>query len=319
MFGRLVDVAVVKNTGEALVLVNHKFHPNTFICSGTFNRYESTTETDSCTLSIYNLSAATRGALALGGYSTIIIRYGYSDNTDNLLQDLFVGVVQRITFKRRDAATTETKIWILDTGDFRTYSFFSGSYANGVNYYQIAYDLSHGEYSPESVILSEKLKQFAVNGNKTFFGSADSALQEIAAENGFIYKRSNSALSILTPEEICEQTDVIPLTMYNETTGRIESTSGLIGYPELTDDGLYFECLINTRLRVHSLVRIDNSVVSISQEGAVPNAEYGAILDPDGLYIIVNISGNFSNDNQSNKMRCKTYARSVFLEKYSVS
>lgn len=316
MFGRQIDVVFVKNDGTALVLVDHNNHPNTYICEGTFTYYESPTVTDSCTLSIYNLSSATRGLIALGGYGTVIIRYGYKD--ENTLGEIFVGNIQRIIHTNQDAVTNTTKFYLLDTGDFKNYAFFSGSYADGVNYYQIAQDIAKSD-SSVSLQLSEKLKQFAVSGGQTYFGSADSALQQMAEDTGFVYTRSRNILSITTPEEIVNQSDVFVFSQYNIQSGKIESNSGMIGFPELTDDGLYINCLVNSKIQIHSLIKIDNSIVSIEQEGAVPSTQYGATLDPDGLYVVVNITGNFSNNGSQNRMRIKTYSRTVFLNMTAVT
>lgn len=318
MFKRQIDVVLVKSNGEGLVLVDHTKHPNTYICEGSFNRYCST-ECDKLELSIFNLPAATRGEIALGKYSWLVVRHGYADEGD-VLGDLFVGNIQRLVYKKRDEVTNEVKLWVYDTGQFKATNFFSNTYANGVNYYQMALEIGNqGKESGDiqAIQLSEKLKEYAVYSSKTLFGSGDDCLQEIAEDTGLIYKKSNNSLLILTPQEIVEQTDAIIFAVFDENTAKVESRSGLINIPQLTDTGLEIDCLVNSRINIYKLLKIDNSIVSIEQDGAIPNVQYGAMLDPDGIYVITSISGKFSNDGSPNSMHITAVSRSVFVNMYS--
>jgi len=320
MFGRQSDVIFIKENGEALVVVDHTKHPNTFIYTANFNRY-SGTECDKLTVSIFNLPAAIRGQIALGKYSTLIIRHGYKDEGDTL-GDLFIGNIQRMIYKKYDEVTGELKLWVYDTGNFNSSSFFSGSYSRGVNYYAIAEEIgkqAKEEGTVDSIQLSERLKEYAVYNSKSFYGSSDDALQEIANDTGMVYKKTSNSLLILTPEEITQQTTAIEFSVYNEQSGKIESTSGLIGIPQLTDTGLEIDCLINSRLQIYHLLKIHNSIISVEQEGAISNAEYGAILDPDGVYVITAINGNVSNDSAQNKMHITAIAKSVFIDMYKIN
>ena len=317
MFNRLIDVVLVKESGEALVLVDHTKHPNTYICNGNFNRYCST-ECDKLELSIFNLPAAVRGDIALGKYSWLIVKHGYKSDGE-VLNDLFIGNIQRTIYKKPDEVSNETKLWVYDTGEFKATSFFSATYASGMNYYAMAQEiaqeaLANGDV--KSLQLSEQLKQYAVYSSKTFYGSSDDCMQEIAEDTGMVYKKTNNSLLVLTPQEIVDQTDIIVFSMFDASTGKVESRSGLVGIPELTNTGLELDCLVNAKIGIYKLLQINNSIVSIAQEGAIPSAEYGAILDPDGVYVITSISGNFSNDGRSNQMHITAIARSVFVDMY---
>lgn len=317
MFGRLLDIAFIKSSGESLVIVDHTQFPNTYQCSGTFERF-SGTECDKLEVSIFNLPAELRGELALGGYSVITVRWGYSDESDNM-GDLFIGNIQRMIYQKIDEVTTQLLIYVYDTGEFKATTFFSGTYANGINYYQIAEEIARKgreENNVDSIELSEKLKDYAVYGAKTLFGSADQQLSELCDECGLVYKKHNNSLLILTPEEIVQQDEVFVYSVYSEESGRVESTNGLINIPKLTDTGLELDSLVNTRVQVYSLIQINNSVISIEQEGAIPTSEYGAALDPDGIYVVTAISGNFNNTGEDATMSITAVARSVFVDMY---
>lgn len=316
MFGKLCDVIISKSDGTSLVLCNHNDQPNTYYCEGHFERYEGT-QTDTLTISIYNLPSTVRGQIALEQYSLLTVLWGYKDSGEDTLSELFMGNIQRLIFQRVDATTTITKMWVYDTGQFGTLGFFTGSYANGVNYYQIAQDiLTQGNYSPESIQLSEKLKDYATQGCEAYYGSSNEIMGQIAQQTGMVYKSSYQQSLLLLPSEIVAQDTAVQFSYYDQTTRRVESKSGLVNIPSLTDDGMYFECLINPRLTVNKLIQIDNSVITIDQEGAVSSAQYGASLDPDGIYVVVNISGDFNNGPNNNTMRCKAYSRSIYVDSY---
>lgn len=320
MFLRNVDVYFSKPSGETLHVVRSSEFPNTYICSGTFTRVEAYSSTDNCTLSVYNLSPAIRGAIALDGYNLITIRYSYKDEVNTTQQSenelnnsnvLFKGVMRRMQYTRNDAATTITKFYILDCGTFTAESFMSGSYADGTNLYQIMEDIKtlndRNAWGLEHVVLSESLKNYQIKGNKYFFGSVDNTLSTIAQENGFVYERSDNGIAITPVEELIDGDEVTAF----DFTG---PDSGMIGIPELTDDGVFISCLTNNKIKVHSLIKIDNSQVSVNQNIQEYTAQPGATLDPDGLYVVININGTFANDASECSMKLKTIARQWFAK-----
>lgn len=89
--------------------------------------------------------------------------------------------------------------------------------------------------------------------------------------------------------------NVLPLDGYlpNEAVV-LNSLTGLVGFPEQTNDGIHIRCLLNPRLTIGSLVRIDNkSINQLVQQN--PNAapipynqwtglQFLASEDADGLY-----------------------------------
>lgn len=318
MFIRLVDVVLIKPSGESLVIVDSKEYPNTFMCSGNFNRY-SGTESDKLTISIYNLPANIRGDISLGYYSTIYVKYGYKDEQE-MPSELFVGNIVRRFNKRVDEVTTETRIVALDTGAFAATSFFSASYADDANLYAIAEDIlrqAKEEGTIDSYDVSSKLKEYNTYATKCYYGASQDALIDVSTEGNLVYKRTNNSISILTPDEIINQDTAVVFSVYDETTGRVESRSGLIGIPELTDSGVQIECLVNPSISVYSLIKINNSILTVNKsENTYSDSDFGATFDPDGLYVVTSISGNFSNDSQNNSMSLTCLSRNVFYSQY---
>ena len=318
MFLRNVDVYFSKPDGTTLHVVRSSEFPNTYICEGSFTRTEAYSSTDSCVLSVYNLSPAIRGTIALGGYNLITICYGYKDDTTeyrneeiNSANILFRGTMRRMQYTRNDAATSVTQFYILDCGVFTGESFMSGSFADGVNLYEIMEDIKRrnrdNNWGLEHIILSDTLKDYQLKGNRAYFGPVDDVMTTIAQENGFVYERCNSGIALMSLDEVINKTEV-------EAIDFTDNTSGIIGIPELTDDGVFINCLTTNKLHIHSLIKIDNYKLSTTQNIQEYSAQPGATIDPDGLYVVININGTFTNSGNECSMKLKTIARSWFAK-----
>ena len=317
MFKRQIDVVLIKANGEATVVVNHKDYPNTFMCSGTFERF-SGTESDKAVITIYNLPAIIRGEIALREYVGICVKYSYADET-NWPSDLFVGQIVRQFNKSADEVTDATVIIALDTGNFSSFGFFKNSYTNDTNLYQIIDDLlreakDNGQL--DSYEISEKLKEYKTQVSKSYYGASENILQEITKENSLMYTKTKNSVSINTIEDVLDTNKTVTVfAAFDENTGRIESRSGLIGFPELTDSGITINCLVNTNIGINSLVQIDNGIININKsQSTISNTEFGANIDPDGLYIVTKIDGTFSNDGRENSMTLQCYSRKAVYD-----
>ena len=102
-----------------------------------------------------------------------------------------------------------------------------------------------------------------------------------------------------TPEFIVQNYETLAERAQTRSFGLIEedvivldSTTGLIGRPTVTVDGVEIQCLLNPRLDVGSLVQIDQKLVQTqtwsteSSEGAVQAnmASSDAMIAADGIY-----------------------------------
>lgn len=310
MFGRLFKLTLTSPLSgvESLVLVDtQKNKTNSYIIEGTIERFPYT-EVDCLTLTIYNLEPSIRGEIAVGTYTGAVLEFGYEDE-GGMLSTLFSGNIIRPLYTRVDPVTDATILYVWDSGDFKNYGLVSLCYDAGVNYYQIAQDIAtKGTYNI-SYELSEKLKTIKTTSAKSIYGSQDETLQQIANECGLPYKTENNIAKIFGDDVENEEVIVFTRTLEN---GKVVSESGLIGIPSLSNDGLYFECLINPKLSIYSVVKIDNSIINIEQTGALPSVETGGQLNSDGLYRVVKITTKFSNDGQNNQTSVKAISLNLF-------
>lgn len=312
MFGRLIDVYVLSDNGDTLHLINSENKENNLKCSGTIHLFSGTT-INKMALNIKNLSPVHRGEILSKLYNKIRVTFGYEDE-DYVPATIFEGTVQRGIFQREDSNTTNTKLYVWDSGDFKSFGFFSKSYDVGVNYYQIALDIANEGKVPISTVLSRKLKEYTTKTPISFYGTQEDAFQKLADLTGLVYSTQNNTCYLLDPRD-ADSTAAISFTDEKIENGKtkIVSASGLIGIPKLTTDGLEFECLINPRLKIYSLIKMNNAIITNEQEGyEIPDVEFGATLDSEGLYRVVKIDIVFTNYNGDCRMKVKALARSSY-------
>jgi len=310
MFGRLSKITLISSQSnkESLVVVDtQKNETNSYLFNAVIERFPYD-EVDCLTLTIYNLEPRIRGELAVKTYDRVSLEFGYKDE-GGMLSTIFEGNIVRPLYTRIDAVTDATILYVWDSGDFKNYGFVSLTYDAGVNYYQIAQDIATKGTYKMSNELTEKLKQYKTTSAKSIYGTQDDALQNIAKECGLPYKTENNVVKIFGDK--IENEEVIVFTRTLED-GRIVSQSGLIGIPSLSNDGLYFSCLVNPKLSIFSVVKIDNSVINIEQSGAVPNVETGGQLNSDGLYRVVKLTTTISNDGNQNQTSVKAISLNLF-------
>jgi hypothetical protein len=93
---------------------------------------------------------------------------------------------------------------------------------------------------------------------------------------------------------------IIPLDKYRPDVEEVvlNSTTGLVGAPELTDQGVMFRCLLNPRLRVGGVVRLNNNdITTLMQASSDPTVfnsrtriQQLARLSGDGRYRVFVVS-----------------------------
>ena len=308
MFGRLLKISISDTVGNSLVLVdsvNRKYRD--YLCKGTIERFPGS-QKDCLTLTIYNLDPVIRGEISVGTYSIIRVDFGYEDE-GGLMTTIFEGQIMRPQHRRKDEVTDATIIYAYDSGQFKTYGFFSKTYMDGTNYYDIAQDILKKGNVQISYALSEKLKQYTVKGSETFYGSQDELLEGIADKCGLTYKTENNVARIFGNSDTLEEVIVFSKTLNN---GRVISESGLIGIPTLSTDGLYLKCLVNPKLKVYSHFKISNSIISNDWNVAIPNVSAGGQLSSSGHYKVIKLTTYFSNDGEQNYTDIKAVSVDIY-------
>jgi hypothetical protein len=77
---------------------------------------------------------------------------------------------------------------------------------------------------------------------------------------------------------------IVPLTSYIPGTAIVlNSDSGMIGVPQQTEDGIHIDCLLNPRIKIGTLVQIDNKSIQTAFIGGANLYNTGRLENIPGL------------------------------------
>jgi hypothetical protein len=249
----------------------------------TFNIEKSMSETPNYSeISVYNLSAQTENALVQTG-QRVVLEAGYDGPQYGLIFD--GDVVQ--PYRDKEGNTTYKLTLISQDGDqFYNDGFVDASYRAGQTPRDIAGLVASTARHPlELASVSENLENKRLARGKVVFGLARDYLHQIARTEQAAFYVNDGKVNIVKAADLPQ--------------GRIISlspSSGLIGTPEQTEDGVKAKCLLNPLLNLNSFVHIDNSYVRQikAKRGSQPKQ-----MDYDGVYRIIALT--HSGDTRGNE------------------
>lgn len=321
MFGRIFRITT-GNPGEpGLELVKPELGINNLIFDAKISKFPGV-DINKMVLSIYNLPVEHRRRIIVNRYNNLQVDFGYEDE-GGTLSTLFKGNVVRLQYERESPETTVTKIYSYENGDFVQYGFYSGTLEQNANIVDVVDticnyidedDTSEGQVIPYQIDTS--ISNITLPSSMSLYCAKTEALQRVADECNVEYQLKNGGVYFTQKESDEGKINAVTFTKVVENN-KIVSTSGLIGIPTLTSEGLQFECLINPLIDIYSYVKMDNSIISISQTSESdfqPEAEFGAQLDSNGLYKITGLEINATNGSGQNKMKATALARNAYNE-----
>jgi hypothetical protein len=250
-------------------------------------RHSDQNPTTTATVRIYNLKKETETKIQ-NEFTRIVINAGYYPPAASGV--IFDGTVKVVRRGRESNVDSYMDI-IAATGDIPyTFGVVNATLAPGSSLADQAaaatkaMDAARGPNDPSIALkTSSPLPAVTFPRGAVMFGMANFALSDVCQTTGstwFFDKDGN--------------VQVLPLTGYMPgEVVIINSATGLVGIPELTVNGVEFTCLLNPKLRIGSLVKIDNKTVNInatlitdrSAVGPIPEASpFFASESADGLY-----------------------------------
>ncbi|MDL2289130.1 hypothetical protein LJC32_07155 [Oscillospiraceae bacterium OttesenSCG-928-F05] len=256
LYGRKYKV-IVATTGTTGIEVTN-LH-----CLFTIEK-SMTTDPNNSIIQIYNLAPNTQNEI-LTNSSRVIIEAGYDGPQYGLIFD---GDIVRAMKRGGNSIDKITEIIAQDGDLFLNSGVISVSYAAG----QTAEDTIRGMAGiadPDMSIgsLSENLSGTALARGKALFGQPKDYARSIA--------KGEEALFYVCDRKICL---VKPMDLPTDEIVSLSPSSGLIGTPEQTEDGVKARCLLNPLLNLNKLVHIDNDLVQ-------QDADMGALST--GVYKII--------------------------------
>lgn len=265
LYGRRYRVIVSTGQGNALDISKLR-------C--TFNVQKTIVmEPNFSEITIYNLNPQTENAIINEGMR-IVIEAGYEGAQYGLIFD--GDVIQPIRDKE-DGVTYKLTLRSLDGDRFINGGIVNFSLLKGQSSRQIVDECTSKATNPTQLgNISSGLVTTELTRGKVCFGLARDYLRQVAQNSNATFYVEDGKVNIIKAEDIPvgEATELSP-------------SSGLIGIPTQSEYGVNGKCLLNPRIKINSLIHIDNSLIRARQ------AEIGQVfrsLDGDGIYRVIKIN-----------------------------
>jgi hypothetical protein len=236
-------------------------------------------------IEIYNLNGPTAQQILDQGMN-ITLKAGYQDQPYGII---FKGQIYQPLFDRSDNVVDQKLTLMCYTGlpeAIGNFASFRGSaYSTQLALIQ---KMAASANTPITVgsLDSTALQGAALPYPRAFFGDPNKYFDRVARANNL---QSWYGFDGLNLGDVQQQTPVATIT-YTPTTG-------ILGTPQQTQDGVEMRVLMDARLQITQppmQVKIDNSI--IRQMPIIPG-NYRSVLDQDGLYIVMGL--NHRGDSRS--------------------
>lgn len=264
LYGRRYRILVANNKGTALDVSELR-------C--TFEVSKTMFQPQFSSVTIYNLNVETENQLISGG-DTIYIEAGYEGEQYGLI---FMGDVVQPVRGKEDGVTYKLTLNSLDSDrQLNVGSFVAFSTAKGMTARDIVTNVSSKAKIPMQLgSISQGLSEAKLTRGKVFFGKSQDYLRQVSLSNSATFYMDDGKVNIIKATDY-PRNEIVDLA----------PESGLIGTPMQDEYGVTFKCLLNPRLRLNSLVRIDNRLIQAQtyQFGQIPRS-----LDAAGIYRIVEL------------------------------
>lgn len=252
---------------------------------------------NTCDARIYNLSTNTSNALRYRGaseFTQLVLKVGYQDQP---LAQIFYGSIKQVRQGREDQKNSYIAITAAD-GD-EAYNFApvaftmaKGNLADNVVTSILGTMALAAQGSPTGgnggqAITKGYTPQFNPNQfirGRVYFGNARDEMRDFAKSQDCKWWIDNGQLS------------VVPLTSYITTPSvTITPSTGLIGVPEQTQNGLMVRVLMNPKIKIGTTIKLDSTDINQLRFGldiqSVGNNKFlqkgAAKLNGDGLYYVM--------------------------------
>lgn len=239
----------------------------------TFNIEKSMAETANYSeITIYNLSPQTENTIIKTGHR-VILEAGYEGSQYGLIFD---GDIVQPLRDKEDGTTYRLTLVSQDGDKFLNGGIINSSYRAGQTPRTIASEVtSKATNSIELASISENLEDKKLARGKVVFGLARDYLHQIANTEQAAFYVNDGKVNIIKATDL--------------PTGRVidlSPTTGLVGTPEQTEDGIKAKCLLNPLLNLNSFVHIDNSFIRLQKASRDSQLKQ---LDYDGVYRIIKL------------------------------
>lgn len=219
---------------------------------------------------IYNLAKPTISTIKRG--DVVIIEAGYENGNYGMI---FTGQVVQPSISLEDGVDRVLTLVCQDGDTFFNNSWVNTTLGSGANG-QTVIDACSGDIGTGFV--SQTITGGGLPRGKVIFGYAADYISDVAEGADAQMYVEDGQLYVVGPADYGKGTAV-----------ELNPTTGLVGTPNQTDDGVSGQCLINPSIKLNSLIHIGASLV-LAQQATMNEGQISyTAVNADGVYRIVKL------------------------------
>lgn len=256
---------------------------------------------------VYNLSEATINELANGDDRAIIVDAGYIGGNNGTI---FIGDVKQYRYGKENNTDRYLDFYAADGDIFYTSAFIKTNVAaglNGISRQRLEDQMLRGagiEKDPSSRFATPETPGGVLPRGRVLYGMARDQIRAYS-------KTQNARWSLQNGKVVFTGNSTY---LNNGVVVELNALSGLIGQPEATDQGIEIKCLLNPRISIGGLVKIDSRLINrITQRAqqfpSFSSVTFPAITANDGLYRVMVV--DYDGDTRGEDWYCRIIALAV--------
>jgi hypothetical protein len=231
---------------------------------------------NTCQIRVYNVSSQTANKVQKQ-FSKIVLQAGYQGNVGTI----FAGTLVQARTGRESPVDTYMDLSGADGDPALNYAVVSVAMAAGSSFADRVNAIAQamGEYGVTLGYVAP-LPSGTLPRGKTMHGMARDHLRDLCFATDTTFFITNGVLNIIPRQGALPGPAI-----------QLNSATGMIGFPEQTEEGIQIRCLLNPNIKVGGLVQINNGDIQKAQlslgiSGATQNAFLPSITE-DGLYRVM--------------------------------
>lgn len=238
-----------------------------------------------CTLEVYNMNSAAEGDIIREGFQ-ISIEGGYQEGQYG---EIFTGDIVQVIRNRENGTDYKLEIIAMRGIALFNLNFTKCSIAAKSTPRDTLEAVAKNARKPIEVgEISPNLTMQQLPRGKVIFCEPDKCLRNIAiGNNAYYWAGEDNKLTVKKVADEIPEGEVLELT----------PTTGLIGTPQYGDDGIHIKMLLDNRVKLLSMVKIDNELIrrqlltlNVSGQGGNNKLAQQNQFDQDGEYQMFSVS-----------------------------
>ena len=241
---------------------------------------------------LFNVSEDGVASVQVG--DSVVLEAGYKNGNYGMI---YAGEVVQAYMEYSDDVDSAMVIMCQDADKFLTKSIVVKTVGAGASQTDIINDIISENEGLSGGAISPALNEKLLPRGKILFGKSADYVEQIAKSNNSQFYIENGTLNIAAATEYASNMAV-----------ELSPTTGLIGVPEQTEQGVKGRCLITPSMRLNTLIHID-----VRNVNALANAKGKASetkkMNADGIYKVIKLT--YEGDTRDTDWYCEFEADAV--------